>query len=282
MNIIIEYLSNIWYIGDSMPRRYENYNHHMKKFEKKLSNWYPYGNTVFCIDHGKNYFSFFRRLGEPFYYALFKENDVVGTICYIHRKINNNNIFYICDLKFDPQIRKQGNLTKIIFRTIPECLLITNKFYAISMNESENQENTIWQIAKHIGSHYNISINNAGILNIYSLPFEKIIIIDKIIKKYKSENKIGYFSLDGIKNLLIKNNNNIEIMKLVHLCYNKNNEENIYYEPLVGYTHMFCTLKTSVLTKFLESCDIKPSATATIISYNMENFNWEFVQTCDI
>src|SRR5258705_11548925 len=96
-NVLIELLTNIWYIGDWYPSRYSTYNQYMKDFEQRMSHWYPLGDDTFRIDHGDNYFSFFRRMGEPFYYAIFQEQEqeqkqkyvVIGTVCYVYRKYDD-------------------------------------------------------------------------------------------------------------------------------------------------------------------------------------------------
>src|SRR5579872_6436881 len=190
-NLLIEYISNIWYVGDWTPIRYYTYNTHMKDFETRLKHYYPFGKDSFCLDHGDNYFMFFRRIGEPFYYALFDTTDinnddiVIGTICYVYRKLRDEYIMYICDLKFDPIIRNKGIMNKIIYRTIPNCLLRTTKFYAISMNDNTDDtniknKNKILKMCRHIASKYNIQINSTK-LNIYSLDYDQMLFIHNLV-----------------------------------------------------------------------------------------------------
>ena len=67
----------------------KKYHYGIKEFEKKLSNWYPLGDDFFRIDHGKNYYKFFERLGDMnFGVCLTDENKVIGTACAIKRYIN--------------------------------------------------------------------------------------------------------------------------------------------------------------------------------------------------
>ena len=311
----MENMSKIWYVGDWKPERYNSYNNYMKTFETKLKHQYPLGEDSFSIDHGTNYFTFFRRLGEPFFYAIIDKGNVVGTICYVYRKIYGRKIMYICDLKFDPQIRNKGMMSTLLQRTIPTCLTRTRSFYAVSMNDdtssideitSSTNENTnkILSMGQHLGTKYNINIKSGGILNLYSLDYDKMTFVHNIVGLRKSEscsldsNTFRYISLGGIKDLIVKkkdcnNNNDNKPLQLLHLCYidadnihdnikriNKNMFKSEY--PVKGFTHMFCTPAGSILSNDLEQFNIHPDSTATIIQYGMNDFNWEIIQTCDI
>ena len=299
-NILVEYLTNIWYVGDWLPNRYNTYNSYVKSFESKLAESYPMGNDSFRINHGKNYFIFFRQLGEPFYYVIFDKtsyglsnlSNVIGTVAYIYRIIGTHHMMYLCDLKFDKSKRGNKMIYQMLFRTIPTCILRTNRFYAISMNNG--QKNKILEMGKYIGSKYNINIKSGGILNIYSLDYDQMCFVHNLISHYKTSipetnNKIKYISLHGIKDLIIsKKSGQTEIMKLLHVYYvdtdNKSSKKDIpaFNNPQKGHTHMLCTMKYSSLSDDLEAFGIIPSSDATIIHYNMDNFNWELIQTSDI
>jgi hypothetical protein len=293
-NILMEYLTNIWYIGDWMEHRYDTYNKYAKDFENRLTHWYPFNdNNTFKISHGKKYFNFFRRLGEPFYYAMFDNNMMIGTICYIYRDVDSMKHFYICDLKFDKKARHTGLLMKLFLRTCPTCILRTHRFYGISMNDdaARLKGNNILSIGQHIGKKYGINVEHGGMLNIYSLDYETMKIIEDLVILYKSsknnvrENKIKYVSLENVKDLIIKKpNGTMNKMKLLHMMYLDAVTEcgKIMCRPIEGYQHMFCTKNNSILTDDLAKLNIFPMSTATIIQYDMDDFNWELIQTCDI
>ncbi len=294
-HMLIEFSTNIRYIGDLISVRYTTYNKYVKEFENRLSEWYPLGKDVFRLDHGNNYFTFFRRMGVPFYYAIFDNDELIqGTICFILRKINNKFVFYLCDLKFDPLIRHTGLLKELLSRTVPNFIQSTNKFYAVSMNDPKNHNNNnILQMAKHMGKKFGINVESGTILNIYSLDFIKISSVEKLILSCKNKanntnyKQMSYLSSEGIKDIIVKVNNTTSNMNLLHLYYfssdcENNNFSKYYNKPLREYTHMFCTPIDSVLSQKLSEQNILPSSTATVLHYNMSNINWEFIQTCDI
>lgn len=290
----LEYMTDIWYVGDWHPQRYTSYNRYVQDYEKRLGQKYPLGEDTFKIDHGKNYFNFFRRLGEPFYYVIFKDQKVVGTICYVYRKIGSEHVMYLCDLKFDPVVRGTGLMTKVMYRTVPTCLLRTNKFYAISMNDTENSPNRIMSMGKGMGQRYGIDIESGGTLYLYSLDYDQMCFVHDLVEWHKTsirgvDKTISYVSLKGIKDLVITSNDeSTYVMKLLHVSYidakNTSSDTNgtSFSTPLIGYTHMFCTHKNSELVQDLKQFNILPSSTAQIIHYNMDQFDWEIIQTCDI
>jgi hypothetical protein len=198
-------------INNKNPQNYEIYNKHIKEFEYKLSHWYPLGEDEFKIDHGNNYFKFFRRLGEVFYYAVFNSDIIVGTICCVYRVLNNIKMFYMCDLKFDKCVRNKGLMIQILCKIIPICVLKTNKFYAISMNN--DQPNKILEMCQHIGNKCGVNVKNSGELCLYSFNYEEMMRFQNIVFLYKSYKckidikNIRYVSLKNIKDLLVKNKN---------------------------------------------------------------------------
>ena len=124
-------------------------------------------------------------------------------MCFIKRIICNETVFYVCDLKFDNTIRGKKYMIKILARSIPICLMHCKKFYAISMN-GENKENNILKMAKHMGNKYGVNIEYGGTLNIYTVDYDSMCNLHNLICIHKKQ-QIKYISLNGIKDLIIKN-----------------------------------------------------------------------------
>lgn len=60
---------------------------------------YPLGVDRFRIDHGRDYFEFFRRLGERLYLVAVRRQQVFGGLAAIHREVPGGVARYIGDLK---------------------------------------------------------------------------------------------------------------------------------------------------------------------------------------
>lgn len=257
----IKYLDNL-----------ESHNNELKDFEKRLSQFYPLCNDMFRIDHGTNYFKFFQRIGKPYYYGIYNNDILVGTIAYIK---TGENIYYIADLKFDPIIRNKGYFAKLVRKSMMSMLFTTKvnylklKVYAISMNDNNSKTNNILRKTSNI-------MKFGCILNIYSLSYEQIIVVKNIIEKCKNK-KLNFVSLNNTKDLILKSTN--KPINILHIEYC----DSTLSEPLKDFQHMFCTNENSDLSNILKTqYNILPISTATVMHYNMSDTDWEFIQTSHI
>ena len=146
----------------------------------------------------------------------------------------------------------------------------------VIMNEQHKISRPI-EIANKV-THLNIfKLKNAGILYIYSLNYEQMLTVHELLKKEKGE--IGYLSLHGIKDVILKST--MQPMKLLHVQWGKNKTYTTKY-PQPNYTHMFCLHEKNKIKKFLDKNNITTNVTATIMQYNMDDFDWDFILTSDI
>ena len=64
---------------------------------------YPLGDDRFTIDHGQDYFAFFRRLGDLAYFVALDNNHVVAVCAAVMRRLPRfagavaENAWYVCD-----------------------------------------------------------------------------------------------------------------------------------------------------------------------------------------
>jgi len=263
----------IIYIGSSTA----HYNAKLKIFEKKLSNWYPLGDDFFTIDHGKNYFAFFERLGEINYQICLNKNEVVAGLCGILRKIvmnENHNfytkVWYLCDLKVLENYRNKRLPAKMAKKTALFSYLKAQRGYAVSMNPTGTR---ILKLAQK----FNKSIKSGGNLLIYSLNYGQITRVHNLLKSVWGD--IKYLSLNGVKDLLFKNTN--KPMKILHLQHGYTKLDG-FDEPLFDYTCMLCCHENDKLVNILKSFNITTNISATIIHYNMDESDWKFILTSDI
>ena len=138
----------------------EDLSYKMKSFESEFN--YPLGNSTFKIEHGslkgKDYFSYFENLGVPYFYIVEKGNNVIGSVCLVLKKIEDDLVWYICDLK----IKKEDQSNKLVFLMYSHikdhAKAITDKFYFVNMSPIKN--NGILKIAKKVMPEFNVKTQN--------------------------------------------------------------------------------------------------------------------------
>lgn len=258
----------------------DKYNNKIQNFEKKMSHWYPFNSEdSFKIDHCKNYFSFFKRIGYVIVATILDQNyDIKGTFIGILRLIDNNKVWYLCDLKIDPEYRGRWLTYKMLIKCL-ELLKISNKFYGITMNNN-NKKNKIVTLAHNITNILNINIK-IDQLKIYMINHIEMKKIKDILEHYKG--KIFFNNMNNYKKLIMKSTN--KPLKLLHVNYYKNiinnNNENIDIIIKEDYLYMFCLHSNDKLNYILKKNNIVTEITASII-HNLDCDNWDFIQTSEI
>lgn len=233
-----------------------------KEFEKRTQSWYPLGNDSFQLDHGKNYYSFFKRMGKPHFIVVKVQGKIIASCCFIDRE----GVWYICDLKVDKAYRGMNLPTKIFWKAIiiRGLGVIDDKFYGISMYPTSEK---LLRIIKN--SSLGFMTNVKGYLLIYSLNNSKMKKIQHLFGKTTS-----FIDINDKKSLILYSTGNH--LPILHLQYNNSGQ---FKTPQKGYQHMFCIHESSVLARILPC---KPISKALIISRNMKNYDWNTVSTSEI
>lgn len=269
--IIYKYFSSPVEIIELTKNNKSKFNRKLQDFEKKLSHWYPLGDDFFNITHGGNYYGFFERMGKMYMKLCIYNKKVVGTACGILRNIKSESVWYLCDLKIDPEFRGKHIPFKMMLRSLDK-LCISNKVYGISMNN--DKENRVMRLAKNIPI---FNFKNGGKLMIYSLDYEKFMSVMPIISEHRGN--ISFLSLTGIKDLILKSTN--KPLPILHVQWGKDNQTELI-NPIEGYTYMFCCLEGDKMYNELTDNNIITDISATIIHYNMDNCDWKFILTSEI
>lgn len=259
------------------------YHKQIKTFENKMSTWYPL-NLVeeFRIDHGNNYYDFFRRMGKIYMnIVLDKNKKIIGTFSGVLRNINNINIWYLCDLKIDYKHRGNMLTLQIIMNSL-RLRNITKKFYAVSMNNGDSL-NKVVKLANKISKSTYIKIKTET-MYIYSVESSKMEKIKNILELYKGP--LYYVNINKLKSLILRSTN--KSMNLYHvnflknINYTKNGNEQIFSTPIDG-TIMFCFHKKDNINNILKMNGIITDTSATIIhNLDFEPSEWDFIQTSEI
>ncbi len=247
-------------------------------FEKKLQHRYPLGNDSFIIDHGDDYTRFFKRLGHVQLQIYKDDQNIVATVCYILREIHFQKVWYICDLKIENKYR--GN--RLTYGFFVKCVIMEyftcNKCYAISMND--NTENRVARLAQNIGGSL-FKFELGPLIYIYQIQSVQMKQIAQIVGKICGP--ISYVSLTGIKDLILTSTN--KPMSILHVNYDKfgRTKEGQYYDKIIdNFEYMFCCTANSSMKIYLDKIQCFTSVTASIMYYNMDNFDWNFIQTHEI
>lgn len=228
-----------------------------------MKTWYPLGNDEFQIDHGKNYFRFFERIGELHYLAICQGSKVVGCCGFIRR---SNGVWYLCDLKIAEKLRGRNLPTRLFLKAIQirGMQLLSDKFYGICMFPTSEK---ILRIIRN--SSLGFAVNSNGYLLIYSLGYNRMKQLQHLFGMTTS-----FLDISDRKQLVLKSTG--KPIPVLHLQRDGSGQ---YRQPQKGFRHMFCLHESSVLANVLPC---RPISKALIVSRNMENNNWEFVNTSEI
>jgi len=247
---------------------------------------------VYCPGQtGTNYFNFFNRIGKPMMLGCFDKCDkLVGIGCGVFKEykpyLNLNNYsytWYICGVKIDKEHqgkRLPYKMLKNKFATIKKC----DKYYGISMDKKDKTgktgkkygESRMISICKKIGL---FDYNN--VIYLFALNKNEMMVVQNLLKLYFG--KIGYLSLDGIKDIILTSTN--LPIKLLHVQWGFSGQfigPRCTDSPQDEYIHMFCLHEKNPLLKKLIKMKLPVHASATIIHHNMNGTDWNFLLTSDI
>lgn len=241
----------------------------LKEFERELEQYYPLGKDEFKINHGKRYYKFFTNIGDPYMTVVFYKGKLIGTCCGVLRKINNQNIFYLCDLKISKEHR--GNY--LPYKMLMKFFYLSNisdKCYGISMNNGKM--NKMVKYINNIGHIFNFKYD--GNILIYECDGHIMKKIKKIIENYK-KTSIYFQSSKNIKELILESSN--KPIDLYHMTYNSKYDEKINDNSV----YMFCFHEKDKINIKINKL-LKHKTSASLITYNFNPKNYDFILTGEI
>lgn len=248
---------------------------------------YPLGDDTFQIDHGADYFSFFKRMGEVQSYGIIDDGKLVAVGMGILRTVSfqkdekARRAWYLCDLKVAPTHRGRHLPLRILRKAFLRCYIRCGRGYAVSMNTPQNEKKGDNRIVKLLARFPWAPSRLGGILNIYSCETEEMNRWQSIIEKHRGP--ISYLNLIGQKDLILKSTN--RSLPLMHVQFGQNSHVHgarLSPAPVKGFSHMFCAPAGDALSIELESLGLRTTATASIIHHRMTGCDWRFILTSDI
>lgn len=252
-------------------------NSSLLELEKKIT--YPYGEDRFRISHGENYFSFFQRLGTPYWGALVNsEEDILSHMCAILRKVPSisgrmQRAWYVCDLKKDSSYSSTNNL-KMLFKKMSILMLRCQKGYAISMDKEKGFNRLSLIIEKSLFLPNLLSEP----LSIFSCDDKKLQDLLPLIKRFRGD--VSYLNLSGKKDIIFEKEGKYP---LLHLQFGKMATQTPTFTSVQkGYNYMWCAPSSDAFSKALIQAGCFPTATATIYSFRMKTNDWSWILTSEI
>ena len=279
----------------------------LQQFESSFV--YPLSdNEVFTIRHGVSgdYFGFFKQLGEPYYYvALSKKNKIIkkmvegqettvtqqageiaAAMCGILRTVHDNQgkkiqVWYICDLKVNQKYQGQHLPLTIIKKIALPRFTQCPRGFAICMNPINGDP----KAASIFKKHSPISGIKTQTLNLYTLSAKQVRENSDYLKaclmrqSYMSASQhLGCISTSGVKDYEITNTatSKTRSWQLFHL------KPMGSQELCENGTYMICAVDGTPLDNEFKKVLVKPSSTAQIVSYGMENVDFNFLTSDQI
>lgn len=239
---------------------------------------YPLGDDRFELDHGPDYFAFFDRLGQVETYAALVGQRVVAVACGILRRVAlrageaPKRVWYLCDLKVDPELRGQRIPLRILGRAFAPNYVRCQRAYAISMNPGDGRPNPVVRLA----THWKLApIRFAGELSVYSFDADQMRAAASIAAPLRGP--LAYRSLRGIKDLILESTG--APLPLLHAVPTA---PGTLAEPIPDTTHMLCAATDDPLAAALTAAGLAPSASASLLAHRLPGCDWRFVTTSDI
>jgi hypothetical protein len=246
----------------------------LHEIERRVS--YPLGEDRFRIDHGRDYFAFFRRLGAPTVLEYQRDDGkVVGACTYVRRRLwiggVSTDALYACDLKLSEDARGAGR--KLLFDTV-EMLGGTAAIepgYAVTMDPS-TRRNPVPRLIRSCLPDARASTT----LSFFSWSHDEMRDVESVVQDHRGP--LSYLSLQGQKDIVLESTG--APLPLLHVQHGPCAERELA-APVHGSLHMICTPTDDPLTHALRRRGCAPMASATVVAHRLE-LNWSFILSSDI
>ena len=244
---------------------------------------YPLGNDRFRLDHGADYFAFFRRLGSVRAYALEIEGRVACVASGVLRRMRQVDgrtlhAWYLCDLKVAPEFRGRHLPARLFGRVLLPNYLRCPRGFAVTMNPGDGSPNRVVGILQRFPW---APLREVGQLAFYVWSERELADIAELLNVELGAWRLR--SLSGIKDLILESTR--QPWRLFHIegpqCIDAVGGT-IVSQPVGGAAHMLCVPRDGLLAKRLNAGGYQSSATATIVAHRMNSAVWESLASSEI
>jgi hypothetical protein len=244
---------------------------------------YPLGTDFFRLDHGPDYFAFFRRLGELRTYAAVVDGRVACAASAVLRPVRQiggqiSRAWYLCDLKVDLDFRGLHLPARLFRRAFLPAYLRCTRGFAVTMNPGDGSPNRVVRILERLPW---IPLRPVGELVFYVWSEGEVLDVAPLL-----DAEIGAWrlrSLAGVKNLILGSTGkpwNLHHIEGRYCLYDTEDGEPTRAIP--GGAHMLCLPRGGVLDRQLEAAGFRNAATASIVAHRMTATDWSFAASSEI
>jgi hypothetical protein len=227
---------------------------------------YPLGDDFFRIDHGANYFAFFRRLAARGEYRALStwiathDDTIVGTLTAVTRSLpSGQRASYVGDLKVRDSAAGSGVGLQLARAFVTESLRSFPHAYAVSMNPASG-ENRVARMLTRGGA-----IRAVATLVLFSLDAGEAARAVQALEPQVG--KVSWLSLRGTKDIVLESTG--APLDLLHAQFGPfatHTGPGTIHTPREGAKHMFCAVEGSAVAIAARSIGLEPNATATLLA----------------
>lgn len=239
---------------------------------------YPLGADHFRLDHGKDYFAFFDRLGDVAYYVAVTDGEVVAVGCGMLRTLpftlGVQPAWYIGDLKVRPDHRGQHIPLRMMAAAFAPEYARCPRGYGISMNPARGDNRVVRLIARFPIAPMRL----AATLDIFSLDGPQARAAMPAIAHHRGSTH--FLSLSGIKEIVLESSGCT--LPLLHAQFGPLADPAAHHRPTDGATHMLCAPRGDALALALAEQGFQATASASVIALRMGDYDWRNILTSEI
>ncbi len=241
---------------------------------------FPIDSKHFYFDNGKDYFAWFKNMGDLHYFVALDGEQVVAVAAQVTRQLVSSSgektepFWYLCDLKVHPDYRGLGIPEKIFTNRFPHHYFRCPRGYAITIDPIDKSENAIVRMLQNFPM---IPFSVATKMGIIMLDTELMEEVDPILRRHRGP--ISYSSSAGTRDIVPEFGG--DPLPILHAQFGPCGQPG-YNDPQEGHAHMFCAPLEDALIKDLEIRGIRPVTTMTVIHHRLENWQWQFILTNEI
>lgn len=248
---------------------------------------YPLGQDAFRLDHGRDYFAFFDRLGEVDYRCALEGDQVVAVGAGVLRRVPRTQggrlvrAWYGADVKVHPDHRGRRLPLSMLSRAFLWNYLRCPRGYGISMNPGDGSPN---KVARLMGRWRWSPFRLAATLDLWSLDADAAAAVAPLVVERRGP--VRWRSLEGVKDLVLESTK--ARLPLLHLEWatgaapGPRDPSTTRDAPRAGATHMLCAPRGDPLHAALLGRGLRPSAAASVIAHGLRGCDWRFVLTSEI